>query len=93
VMQRAIEVHASFLVHRNPTRARLCKRRNEIVRILDHQMAIERHFRDLSQRSYDRRSHRDVGHEVSIHDIDVDYTAAPRDGGTNLLRQPCKISR
>jgi hypothetical protein len=47
-IQRAIEVSASFEVHRNPIRPCIGKRRNVLVRVLDHQVAIERKLGGLA---------------------------------------------
>ena len=74
-MQCPVQVPHSFLVHRNPIGARIGESRNIFVRILDHQVAIERQRRDLAQRLHHRRPDREIGHEMSIHDVDVDDSA------------------
>ena len=92
-MQSSVQVPASFLVHGNPVRARIGKRGNEFIRILDHQVAIERQLRDLTQRLDDGRSDRKVGNEVSIHNVDVDETCTALARDAHLLAESGKISR
>jgi hypothetical protein len=41
-MQRTIQVPASFLMHGNPISPGVGKLRNKLVRIFDHQVAVER---------------------------------------------------
>src|SRR6266567_152262 len=91
-MQSAIQMPASFLVHGNPVNAGVGKRGNELVWILDHQVAVKRQLRRLAQRLHHRRPYREVGNEVSIHDIHMDDTAATLGSGAHLLAQPGKIS-
>jgi hypothetical protein len=92
-MQRAIQVPARFLVYRNPIRAGVGERRNKFVRILDHQVTIERQFRRLAQRFHNRRTNGEVGDEVSIHDVHMNDTTAAFACGAHLLTKAGKISR
>ena len=41
------------------------------VGVLDHQVHVERHRRDLRRSAHDRQAEREVGHEVVVHDVDV----------------------
>ena len=44
----------------------------------DHQMAVEDLGRSTANGLYDRRSKRDVGHEVPVHDVEVDPVGTGR---------------
>ncbi len=92
-LQRAVQVPASLVVHAHPVGPRIGKGRNELVGILDHQVAVERQLRRLAQAGDDRRSDGDVGHEVAVHDVDMDHRAAAALRRGNLVREVCKISR
>src|SRR5215467_12197532 len=48
-VQRAVEVPCGFLMDRNPVRARIRERWNVLVRIFNHQVAVERELRGLTQ--------------------------------------------
>ena len=48
----------------------------EAYRLLDHQMNFKRQVRHRPQRLDDDRPHADVGHEMAVHDIDVDAVGA-----------------
>src|SRR6202012_5725396 len=62
------------------------------VGIFDHQMAIERNvWQSFSHRGPNRRTNRDVRHEVSVHDVDVQHGAAAFDRGFRLLTEAGKI--
>ncbi len=41
-------------------------------RLINHQMCFQRQTGPAPHRSYDRKSQTDVGHELTIHDIDVE---------------------
>ena len=92
-MQGAVQMPAGFLMHRNPVRARVGKRRNKFVRILDHQVAVERQLRRLAQRLHHRRTQCKVRDKVPIHNIHMDDTSSAFARGAHLLAQPGKISR
>ena len=92
-MQRAVQVPASFLMHRNPIRPRLGKRRNKLVRILDHQVAVERQLRHLAQRLHHRRPNRQVRHEMPIHNIHMDDRRATFLRRAHLFAQTGKVRR
>ena len=92
-MQGAIQMYAGFLVHGNPVGAGRGKLGNELVRILDHQVAIERQLGHLAQGLHQRRSHGQVGHEMTVHDIHMDDCAAARGSVAHLVRQMGEVSR
>ena len=92
-VQRAIQVPAGFLMHRNPIRARLSECGNEFVRIFDHQMAIERQFRNPAQRFDHRRTDSEIGDKMPVHNVHVHDTGAALAGGTHLLAKTGKVSR
>ncbi len=56
-------------------------RRRPTLRVLDHQMAVERDVGRLQQALHDRQTQGQVRHEVVVHDIDVQPVGA---GGTRL---------
>jgi hypothetical protein len=84
-VQRAIQMPAGFLMHRNPIRASLGECGNEFVRIFDHQMAIERQFRNPAQRFDHRRTNGEIRDEMPVHNIHVDDTGAAFARGTHLF--------
>src|SRR5579864_8106800 len=92
-MQSAIEMPARFLVHRHPVDSGVGKCWNEFVRILNHQVAVQRQLGYLPQRLHHRRPDREVRDEVPIHDIDMNDAGSALARGDHLLAQPRKISR
>ena len=84
---------ASFEVHRHPVGTRIRESRNVKIGVLNHQMTIERELGRLPQRTHQLRSERDVRHEMTIHDIDVDDRAAAFRGPADLLAQTREIRR
>ena len=66
---------------------------DEEIRIENHQMRLQRQARYFPQRADDGRAHREIGHEMSIHHVDVD----PRRPGTlclgHLFAQTGEIGR
>ena len=92
-MQSAVQVPASFLVNRNPISPGFGEVRNELVWILNHEVAVERQLCGLAQRTHHRRSDGQVGNEMSVHNIDMDDTSSAFARGAHFLRQTCKVSR
>src|SRR5262249_11705919 len=74
-------------------RSRLRKLRNVLIRIFDHEMAVERQLRRFAQRLHHRRPDCDIGHEVSVHDIDMDESRTALGGNLHLVREMREISR
>src|SRR5215471_12818678 len=93
VMQRAVQVYACFLVNGNPIGAGFGKDRDKFIRVFDHQVAVERQFRCSSQGLNYWWADSEVGHEVSIHDVDVNDGSSALGGGSYLLAQASEISR
>ena len=85
VLQRAMKMSAYLLLHRDHVRARLGKRWNVRVGLLDHQVAVERQFRDRPNGLHHRRTERDVGDKVPVHHIHVDDGAAAALRRRNLI--------
>jgi hypothetical protein len=69
----------------------LCKGFDVALGLFDHQMDIQREFRNASAGLDDKRSHGDVGREMPIHHIDMDPVPAGSFDGGNLFAEPCKI--
>ena len=46
------------------------------VDVVDHEVDVERARRDSLEGLDDRRTDREVGHEVAVHDVDVDEVRA-----------------
>ncbi len=81
-VQRAIQVHASFLMHGNPIGAGFGKGRDVVVWIFDHQVAIEGHLCNrFAQRRHDRRADGEVRNEMPVHDVEMQDRASAVDGG------------
>jgi len=76
VGEGAVEVGAGLVMDADPIRAGFGEGRDEVVGILDHQVAIEWKLRRFAQRFDDRWAEGDVGHKVAVHDVDVDDGAA-----------------
>ena len=59
----------------------------------NHQMHVERFFGMGTKRLHHRRTDGDVGHEMTIHHIDMDEIGAGRLDGFDLGTQPGEIRR
>ena len=91
-LQCAVQVNACFLVHGDPIRASVCKRGNVAVGILDHQVAVENGVgKRFAQRSHDRRANRDVRHEVTIHNVQVQHRATAFERGFSVVGEPREV--
>jgi len=77
-------VAAGLVVNADPTGPGLGKGGNELVRFLDHQMAVKRQAGRTAQALHDRRPQRDVGHKMAVHHVHVDDRAAAPLGRGNL---------
>ncbi len=87
----AVQVVVAFPVDEQRVRPRLDERFEIRIRIGDHQVRLDREPRHRPQRAHDRRPHRNVGYEVSIHDVDVDAVGAGALRLHDLLAQPREI--
>src|SRR5947207_13939091 len=85
-VQRAIQMNARLLMHRNPIRPSFTEFWNKLVGIFDHQVTVERQFSSFAQRSNDRRANSKIRHEVTGHDIEVDHRTGPHGVAADLLR-------
>ncbi len=92
-VQGAIEVPASLLMNGNPVCACLDEDGDELVGILDHQVAVERQVGDFAQGLHNRWSNGQVGDEMAVHDIDMDHRAATLGGTADLICQMGEVRR
>ncbi len=93
-MQRPVEVHGRFLMHGNPRGACFGERRDELIGIFDHQVAVKWNITDrFPQGGYHGRANRDVRHEVSIHDVNVQDCTAAIDRALCMCAKPGEIGR
>ena len=60
---------------------------DEAGRRRDHQVDVERLLRVRADGAHDRRADGDVGHEVAVHDVDVDPVGAGGIDGADLLAE------
>src|SRR6266481_8142137 len=87
-----MKMHARFLVHGDPTRSRVRKSRKELVRILNHQVAIENGLRkSFPERGHHQRPNRKIRHKVAIHHIAMDHRAAAVQSRFCFFAQPREI--
>jgi hypothetical protein len=92
-MKSAIEMDAGFLVDGNPISPGFGKCGDEVIRLFNHEMAIERNFRDFAKRSYDWWADSDVRDEMTIHHVHVEDGGAPIDSGLGLRAETSEVSR
>ena len=78
---------AGLVVHADPVGPGVGKGGDELVGVLDHQVAIERQAGGLAQALDHRGADGDVGDEMAVHDVDVDDGAAAALGRGNLVGQ------
>jgi hypothetical protein len=79
-VKRAVEMYASFLMDRDPVGARFSKFRDEVIGMLDHEMAIKRNLEVFAQTGDHNRADSEVGNEVAVHDVEMEDGAAAFDG-------------
>jgi len=92
-MQGAVQVDASLLMHRNPVGPSVAEFRDELVRILDHEVTVEGQVGRLAQRLHQRRPHGQIGDKVAVHNIHMDNRATACCGVADLVRQMGEVSR
>ena len=92
-MKSAIEMDAGFLVDRDPISAGFRESGDELIRPFNHEMAIERNFRDFAKRSYDGGPDCDVRDEMTIHHIHVENGGSPFDSGLGFRAEASEVSR
>lgn len=71
---------------RNIIRAGLRELRDVVVRILDHQVAIQDAVSDRADSLDDQRTDRDIRDEVAVHDINVQPLGACFDPANGFLQ-------
>src|SRR5215472_13210330 len=67
--------------------------RRIIVRVGDHQMNIQRNIRDLAHPLHHDGTNGEIGHKMSVHDIDMQPVCAGRLDGLNLVFQAAEVRR
>ena len=56
-------------------------------------MDVELGLRDLANRTDQRRTHRQIGDKMAVHDVDVDHGGAAAFDSMDFVGQPGKIGR
>jgi hypothetical protein len=92
-MKGAIEVDAGFLVDGDPISPGFGKCGDEVIRPLNHEMAIERNLRGFAKRGYDGGADGDVRDEMAIHHVHVENGGSPIDSGLGLRAEAREVSR
>jgi hypothetical protein len=92
-MKGAIEMDTCFLVDGDPSSAGFGKCRDEFVRPFNHEVTIERDFRDFAKRGYDRRPDGDIRDEVAIHHVHVEDACSPFGDGLGFRAEAGEVSR
>src|SRR5277367_2673012 len=92
-MKGAIEMDAGFLVDGDPISAGFGKCGDELIRAFNHEMTIERNFRDFAKRGYDGGPDREVRDEMTIHHVHVEDGGSPFDSGLGLRAEASEVSR
>jgi len=90
-LKRPVEVTADLLVDGDHVRAGLGEGGDEVVGLLDHEMAVERQLGDRSQRLDHGRTEGDVWNEVAVHHIHMDDGSATAFSGGNILCQAREV--
>src|SRR6266478_9884222 len=87
-----MKMHARFLVHGDPARSSFRKRRNELIRIFNHQVAIKDGVgKGLPQRLHNQWSNREIRYEMSVHHVAMNHGAAAVERGLRVFAQPCEV--
>jgi hypothetical protein len=89
----AVQVVVGFPVHQQGIRAGRDEFVQEQVGARHHQVRLQGQLGQRPERRDDGRPHREVRHEVPIHDIDVDPISPSPRGLGDLLAQAGKIGR
>jgi hypothetical protein len=92
-MKGAIEMDAGFPVDGDPISAGFGKCGDELVRPFNHEVTIERNFRNFAKRSYDGRPDRDVRDEMTIHNVHVENGGSPFNSGLGFRAEASEVSR
>src|SRR5277367_1307103 len=92
-VEGAIQMAARFLMHGDPINSGFGEGPDVLVWILYHEMAIERQPGCFAERFHYRRANREIGHKMTVHDIDVDEAGATGRGLLDLIRQMGEVGR
>ena len=71
--------------------ARLRERLELALRLLDHQVDVEREAGHLAHGLDDERAEGDGRHEVAVHHVEVEVVRARGLHGSHLLSQPAQV--
>ena len=85
-LQRPLEMPLGLLVDRDHVCAGVEKTIDVALRLFDHQMAIEPQLAHFTAGLDDCGPHRDVGHEMAVHHVEVEKVGALFNGG-DFLRE------
>jgi len=72
LLECSVKVRAGLGVHGDHVRPGVSKRLNIFLGLDDHEMDVDRLSGRSANRFDDQRADRDVGHETTVHDVDVD---------------------
>jgi len=84
-LQRTVQMAAGFDLDGDHVGAGLGEGGDELVGVLDHEVAIEGKGGDGADGLNDGWAEGDVGDEVAVHDVDVDDGAAAGSGAADLV--------
>src|SRR5580704_9787018 len=84
-------VGANFAMHRDRIGARFDKNPDVLFRLADHQMRIERELGDFANRFQNRHTHRDVGHEMAVHHVEMKQVRSGTLDGANFLAESREV--
>ena len=87
LLEGAVQVAADLLVDGHHVGAGFGEGGDEVVGVLDHQVAVEGEFGDGAEGLDHGRAEGDVGDEVAVHDVDVDDGAAAALGRCDFVGQ------
>ena len=83
-----MHVRAGFRMHGDDVGAGVAEGLDVRIDRRNHQMHVERQLRVRADRLHHARADRDVGHEVAVHDIDMDHVGAGLLDRAHFLAQP-----
>ena len=88
---RAIQMPDGFDVDGHHAGARGDELLDVAIRVLDHQVHVERPCGDASDRAHHRRTDRDVRDEVPVHHVDVNQVRAATFGRRDIASERCEV--
>ena len=86
-------VRDGFDVDGDPAGAGCRKRLHEVVGVRHHQVDVQRQLGEPAHRRAQARPERQVGHEVSVHDVEVQQVGPGGLDGAHLVRDPGEVAR